>query len=446
MTAAACVLGISNTKSKKMVAILGNNENEDGVIGTTAADDKSGVFGRANSKGWGVFGFSEKGFAGVFGSGGDNGVFGQTNNVGSNGVYGKNDSGGIGVFGQSLNGAGAGVLGRNEGSGWGLHGHAEGTGFAGVFGSGKNSGVFGLTQNGEASGVHGRNNGTNPKGAWGVFGFSEKGFAGVFGSGANNGVFGLTENGEASGVFGRNNGQNPTGAWGVFGFSEQGFAGVFGSSGSRNGVFGQTKSAIHSGVYGLCNGGGNGVAGISDSGTGVYAKGGQFAGFFEGNVSVTGSLFVKGTDISSLASQADSLGNLIRRVQGLEGRLQALEQENQLLKQEVAAIKNQSSGQSPSGKLPAGSSSPEISVMKKDGKFVVTGSGFLASRSISIRAVATNNPQDFRITSQNSESNGSLRLEWALSCNAGTPFTVTASDGRVISGNQLWSNPYQITC
>ena len=137
---------------------------------------------------------------------------------------------------------------------------------------------------------------------------------------------------------------------------------------------------------------------------------------------------------------------LLDECRGYEGRLQALEQENQLLKQEVAAIKNQSSGQSPSGKLPAGSSSPEISVMKKDGKFVVTGSGFLASRSISIRAVATNNPQDFRITSQNSESNGSLRLEWALSCNAGTPFTVTASDSRVISGNQLWSNPYQITC
>lgn len=50
------------------------------VIGTTGADNKSGVFGTANSKNWGVFGFSERGFAGVFGSGGDNSVFGQTNN------------------------------------------------------------------------------------------------------------------------------------------------------------------------------------------------------------------------------------------------------------------------------------------------------------------------------------------------------------------------------
>ena len=377
-----------------MVAILGNTENEDGVIGTTGADDKSGVFGRANSRGWGVFGFSEKGFAGVFGSGGDNGVFGQTNNVGSSGVYGKNDSGGTGVFGQSLNGAGAGVLGRNEGSGWGVHGHAEGTGFAGVFGSGKNSGVFGLTENGEASGVHGRNNGTNPTGAWGVFGLSPNGFAGVFGSGG------------------------------------------------KNGVFGQTNSTSGSGVYGLCNGNGNGVAGISDSGTGVYAKGGRFAGFFEGNVAVTGSLVVKGTDISTLISQVQSLGNLVGRVQGLEERVQTLEQENQRLKQEVAGLKNQSSG----GKLPAGSPNPQISVMKKDGKFVVTGSGFLANKTISIRAVETNNPQNVVLTSQSSESDGALSVQWTLNCIADTRLSFSASDGRVISGNQLWSDVYRITC
>jgi hypothetical protein len=404
-----------------MVAILGNTENEDGVIGTTAADDKSGVFGRANSKGWGVFGFSETGFAGVFGSGGENGVFGQTNNPTASAVYGRND-------------------GTNPTGAWGVFGFSP-NGFAGVFGSGGENGVFGQTNNPTASAVYGRNDGTNPTGAWGVFGFSPNGFAGVFGSGGQNGVFGQTNNGNASAVYGRNDGTNPTGAWGVFGFSPNGFAGVFGSSG-KNGVFGQTKSASDSGVYGLCNGNGNGVAGISDSGTGVYAKGGRFAGFFEGNVAVTGNLVVKGTDISTLISQVQSLGNLVGRVQGLEGRVQTLEQENQRLKQEVAGIKNQSSG----GKLPAGSPNPQISVTKKDGKFVVTGSGFLANKTISIRAVVTNNPQDVSSTSQSSESDGALSVQWALNCIAGTTFTVSASDGRVISGNQLWSNPYQITC
>jgi hypothetical protein len=262
-----------------MVGILGNSENEDGVIGTTGADDKSGVFGRASSKGWGVFGFSEKGFAGVFGSGGDNGVFGQTNNAGSSGVYGKNDSGGIGVFGQSLNGSGTGVLGRNEGTGWGVHGHVEGTGFAGVFGSGKNNGVFGLTENGEASGVHGRNNGTNPTGAWGVFGYSEKGFAGVFGSGAQNGVFGQTNAQNASGVYGRNDGNGT----GVFGSSD-GDCGVKGFSKSHNGVFGQSET-------------GSGLHGYSSQQFGIYARSDTgMAGYFDGSITVKKDILLENAD------------------------------------------------------------------------------------------------------------------------------------------------------
>lgn len=262
-----------------MVGILGSSETEDGLIGTTGADDKSGVFGRANSKGWGVFGFSEKGFAGVFGSGGDNGVFGQTNNTGSSGVFGKNDGGGIGVFGQSLNGAGAGVFGRNEGSGWGVHGHVEGTGFAGVFGSGKNNGVFGLTENGEASGVHGRNNGTNPTGAWGVFGFSEKGFAGVFGSGGKNGVFGQTNTQSASGVYGRNDGNGN----GVLGSSDGG-DGVEGFSKTRNGVFGQSET-------------GSGLHGYSKQQFGVYARSDTgMAGYFDGSITVKKDILLENAD------------------------------------------------------------------------------------------------------------------------------------------------------
>ncbi|MFM6437900.1 MAG: hypothetical protein ACKPGW_23205 [Microcystis panniformis] len=262
-----------------MVAILGNTENEDGVVGTTGADDKSGVFGRANSQGWGVFGFSERGYAGVFGSGAQNGVFGQTNNLEANGVYGKNDGGGVGVFGQSLNGAGAGVLGRNEGSGWGVHGHAEGTGFAGVFGSGANVGVFGLTHNGESSAVHGRNNGVNPTGAWGVFGFSEKGFAGVFGSGAQNGVFGQTNAQNASGVYGRNDGNGN----GVLGSSDGG-GGVAGFSNTHNGVFGQSET-------------GSGLHGYSKQQFGIYARSDTgMAGFFEGSITVTNDIILKNAD------------------------------------------------------------------------------------------------------------------------------------------------------
>ena len=242
-----------------MVAILGNTENEDGVIGTTAADDKSGVFGRANSKGWGVFGFSETGFAGVFGSGGENGVFGQTNNPTASAVYGRND-------------------GTNPTGAWGVFGFSP-NGFAGVFGSGGQNGVFGQTNNGNASGVYGTNDGNNPAGSWGVFGFSKNGFAGVFGSGGQNGVFGITNNQSASGVHGRNDGNGN----GVLGSSDGG-DGVGGFSKSRNGVFGQSET-------------GSGLHGYSQQQFGIYARSDTgMAGFFDGSITVKNDIILANAD------------------------------------------------------------------------------------------------------------------------------------------------------
>lgn len=242
-----------------MSGFLGNTENEDGVIGTTGADDKSGVFGRANSKGWGVFGFSEKGFAGVFGSGGENGVFGQTNNPNASAVYGRND-------GTNLTGA------------WGVFGYSP-NGYAGVFGSGGQNGVFGQTNNGDASGVYGTNDGNNLTGSWGVFGFSKNGFAGVFGSGAQNGVFGQTNNPNASAVYGRNDGNGN----GLVGSSDGG-DGVDGFSKSRNGVFGQSET-------------GSGLHGYSQQQFGIYARSDTgMAGFFEGSITVTNDIILKNAD------------------------------------------------------------------------------------------------------------------------------------------------------
>ncbi len=242
-----------------MGAILGNTENEDGVIGTTAADDKSGVFGRANSKGWGVFGFSETGFAGVFGSGGENGVFGQTNNPTASAVFGRND-------------------GTNPTGAWGVFGFSP-NGFAGVFGSGGQNGVFGQTNNGNASGVYGTNDGNNPTSSWGVFGFSKNGFAGVFGSGGQNGVFGITNNQSASGVHGRNDGNGN----GVLGSSDGG-DGVGGFSKSRNGVFGQSEA-------------GSGLHGYSKQQFGIYARSDTgMAGFFDGSITVKNDIILANAD------------------------------------------------------------------------------------------------------------------------------------------------------
>ena len=60
--------------------------------------------------------------------------------------------------------------------------------------------------------------------------------------------------------------------------------GVVGVSTNGNGVWGQTEGA------------GVGVLGTSKGGVGVYGKGGRLAGFFEGNVEVTGDITLANAD------------------------------------------------------------------------------------------------------------------------------------------------------
>ena len=92
---------------------------------------------------------------------------------------------------------------------------------------------------------------------------------------------------------------------GVAGFSQAG-TGVFGE-GTQNGVHG--KSAAGRAVYGENTAGGDGVggfsqtgtgtAGVSDSGNGVYGRSNSgMAGFFEGHIQVTGEIRMDGADFA----------------------------------------------------------------------------------------------------------------------------------------------------
>jgi hypothetical protein len=193
------------TNNKDAFGVYGKNDNGGtGVFGQVVGANGTGVLGRYDggdnsSGGWGVFGFSPRGYAGVFGSGGKNGVFGVTSSNTDSGVFGKNDGSGFGVFGQALGRDGVGVLGRYDGP-------ATGAG-------------------------------------WGVFGFSERGFAGVFGTvGAEgqNGVFGQSGNSRASGIYGKNVGSG----WGVFGESVAGGVGVQGKSTGGVGVVGDSATGF----------------------------------------------------------------------------------------------------------------------------------------------------------------------------------------------------------
>lgn len=101
------------------------------------------------------------------------------------------------------------------------------------------------------------------------------------------------------GVNGKGSGGKPSLGTGVWGESDGGF-GLYAESGTweaifgkgKNGVHGQSSSKTDSGVWGENTAAGYGVSGSSATGVGVYGRGGQYAGKFDGEVSVSGSMAV----------------------------------------------------------------------------------------------------------------------------------------------------------
>ena len=295
----AAAVGVLGESEQGAIAILGRQSGGSGnadILGNDAVLG-TGVWGDS-SKGPGISGTSSVA-DGVIG-GGINGVRGVSVSANGNGVFGENMAGGVGVQGVSAKGtAVAGKGGRN-----GVFGVTNSTTDAGVNGqnTGDGFGVFGGSQGGH--GVEGHSKSSN-----GVMGFSEiangaKGFlagkdpvfqqdAGAYGESAQQGVMGLTTTASGTGVYG---GSTPTGGGagigvrgetssgeGVRGQSFSGGIGVSGISVGNDGVRGHSAS-------------GNGVSAFSDRHTGIFAKGPINAGFFEGNVTVTGDVFLTGAD------------------------------------------------------------------------------------------------------------------------------------------------------
>jgi hypothetical protein len=156
--------------------------------------------------------------------------------------------------------------------------------------------------------------------AAGVVGYSPQG-TGVHGASvSDNGVRGTTGDSSSSGVLGENTGGG-NGVYGtsvsgnaVAGKSQTGNAGWF-ESVSGNGVEGITGNSTMSGVAGANTAGGNGVYGTSVSGNavagksqtgnagwfesangiGVYGKGSQHAGYFDGHIQQNGDVTTTGT-------------------------------------------------------------------------------------------------------------------------------------------------------
>ena len=219
-------------------------------------------------------------------TGSGDGVQGFASNAAQSGVYGTNTAGGKAVFGAAT-GGGTGIAGQSS-SGSGVEGHSSSgsgvygttaglsgqTGAAGVWGNSHDYfGIWGTSVSGD--GVHG-----NSTTASGVYGLS--GGAGVWGDSTGfDGVHGHTTSSSASGVAGFND-TSGDGVLGVsasgFGVSGEGVQGVHGHSPGFAGVWGESTS-------------GNGMVAFSDSGSGLFASSNSgYAGLFQGNVNVTGTL------------------------------------------------------------------------------------------------------------------------------------------------------------
>ena len=294
------IAGIRGTNTAGGVAVNGTATGGPGGSGVNL--QKNGVLGTADSNGVGVQGTSQTG-TGVIAT-----------SVSGGGLFASSQSA-IGVLG--LSGTGIGI----QGISGELFSHVAPTG-DGVYGSGKN-GVQGESFSATDSGVRGRNNG----GGFGVYGSSMNGI-GTFGEGQNfEGVRGTSHAAGHGGVVGYNDnpqnagpavyGESTLSGEGVRGVSHSlhgavvavndyvgagdavyasavgaGAHGVFCTSLNWEGVHAETQSSTSAAVAGF-------QSNPNGTGAGLYgeSRGKGPAGWFQGDVTITGNLTSKG-DIS----------------------------------------------------------------------------------------------------------------------------------------------------
>jgi hypothetical protein len=216
----------------------------------------------------------------------DDGVAGFSYSSSGNGVYGYNNSSGNGVYGTSTSGKG---VNGSSGSGLGVYGVSHDG--VGVYGYHESSGNYGYLGSSDY-GVYG-----NSSGCVGVVGISSSGDGVYRSSSSFNGVHGSSSSGD--GVYGSSSSSSGSG---VHGYNSSSGVGVYGKSSRGYGVYGVNN---YSGNYGYIGTSTEGVYGNSYSGYGVYgySQSGHgvhgysfsgFAGYFDGNVRVTGTLSKSG--------------------------------------------------------------------------------------------------------------------------------------------------------
>lgn len=274
-----------------------------GVYGQTASTNGNGVYGNATAttgSAWGVYGRSASSSGrGVYGAatsstGTTYGVYGQSSSTSGNGVYGNataTSGSAWGVYGRSASSSGRGVYGYNSAT------------------SGTTYGVYGLAGSSTGYGVYGYNNATTGD-AIGVYGGVDSYYAGygVYGDGGY----------RSTGVYGAS-----TTTVGVEGYVFDGNA----VRGYTDGYYTYAGSFIANNTYNAAvyvdggSEGGNGLEAYADSGTAgqfavlstlssdnaIYAwtNGTGDAGYFYGDVTVTGSCCAAGRLMTTIDHPLD---------------------------------------------------------------------------------------------------------------------------------------------
>jgi hypothetical protein len=324
---------------------------------TNEVQNYGGYFKAQGEQGQGVYGeasgISGRGVRGVASGSSGQGVQGYATNSGDvtnyGGYFKAQGEQGQGVYGEATGIYGRGV--RGVATGWygqGVQGYASnsvdvtnyggyfvasGTQGRGVYGEATSSWIYANNYGGyflangpESRGVYGKSTGykgygvygdaatslSSPGTTYGVYGQSSgnNGSAGVFGYSSNTGtttygVYGKAEGNSDIGVYGVSDadGELPFRPFGVYGIARgtygvgvKGFGGsygVYGDSINGNGVYGENTSS--GGGKGILGGGWYGVYGESYTGHAVHGKTTMgYAGYFEGNVRVTGYLYKDG--------------------------------------------------------------------------------------------------------------------------------------------------------
>jgi hypothetical protein len=111
-------------------------------------------------------------------------------------------------------------------------------------------------------------------------------------------------------------------------------AGISDAPGGHSGVYGRNDIQDGNGVTGTSVNG-RGLMGLSDNNIGIFAKGGQFAGVFEGNVFVSGNITTKGDVFLTNADCAEEF-DIIEAAQVEPGTVMVLDQEGALRQSEQA--------------------------------------------------------------------------------------------------------------